>query len=63
MTLAMAEMKSAGDEQQKMAAMMKVQAAQTLVISAQGEVLEIHAQINKILQEQQKQTKGGTSGG
>lgn len=59
MALAMAEMKSAGDEQQKMAAMLKVQAAQALVISAQGEVLEIHAQINNLLQEQQKQAKSG----
>lgn len=63
MTLAMAEMKSAGNESQKMVAMLKVQAEQTLVISAQGEVLEIHAQINKILQEQQKQAKSGRNRG
>ncbi len=62
MAQAMAEMKNAGTESQKMTAMLKVQAAQTLVISAQGEVLEIHAQINKILQEQQKQAKGGSGG-
>ena len=59
MALAMAEMKSAGSEPQKMAAMMKVQTTQTLVISAQGEILGIHAQINHILQEQQKQAKAG----
>ncbi|MCL1886456.1 MAG: hypothetical protein FWG01_00750 [Betaproteobacteria bacterium] len=63
MTQAMAEMQNAGDESQKMAAMMKVQAAQILVIGAQGEVLEIYTQINKILEEQQKQTKGTGSGG
>ncbi len=58
MAQAMAEMKGAGDESQKMAAMTKVQAAQMQVISAQGEVLAIYTQINKILEEQQKQAKG-----
>lgn len=53
---AMAEMRGARDESQKMAAMLKVQAAQAQVISAQGEVLEIYAQINDLLEEQQKQS-------
>lgn len=53
---AMAEMRSARDESQKMAAMLKVQAAQAQVISAQGELLEIYAQINDLLEEQQKQS-------
>jgi hypothetical protein len=56
LALAVAEMRSAGDEAQKMAAMTKVQAAQVMVISAQGEVLQIHTQINKILEEQQKKS-------
>ena len=60
MTLAMAKMKGTKNEQQKMTAMMKVQSIQTLVIFTQGEILGIHAQINHILQEQQKQEKAGT---
>lgn len=52
---AMAEMRGAKDEAQKMAALLKVQTAQAQVISAQGEVLEIYAQINELLEEQQKQ--------
>jgi hypothetical protein len=58
MALAMAEMSSAGDDAQRMAAMTKVQAAQALVASAQGEVMQINMQINKILAQQQKQASG-----
>jgi hypothetical protein len=55
MAQAMAGMKNAGDEMEKMSAMLKVQAAQTLVISAQGDVLQIYAEINQVMEEQQKQ--------
>ena len=56
LTKAMAEMRGAKDESQKMTAMLKVQAAQAQVIQTQSEVLEICAQINELLEEQQKQS-------
>jgi len=54
MTLAMMEVRNATDSAEKMAALEKVQAAQLLLLAAQGEVLAIHEQINKLISEQQK---------
>lgn len=61
MTQAMTEQQNASNESERIAGTMKIQEAQTLVVSSQGEVLAIHAQINKIIQEQQKAANGSSS--